>query len=126
MKKYCLTDCFKKKLSTGKRITIELLTGFSVAVIVIIGVLALFTIVGIATQFITQAAGSAVAIFAYNPVMLGILILTVLAITIAAVIIIYVASKFIIKILYVLIKAAITGKLAPSKGCQIFQECKEE
>jgi len=117
MKKYCLTKCFKKKLSTGLENTI----GTIIVILVVIATVSLFSLIMFGIGYTFQYFG--LFIDAKNPIELGIAItfgLTFIGFIIYGT---YNFIKYISKGTYNFIIHRIEGE---KFECSIFEECKIE
>ena len=123
MKKYCFTDCFKQKVSRGKRIVITIIAMLSTVIAILTGLVVAVTLIGVATQFISVGLDSTSGIFAYNPFMVGLITTFLLLVATVAIGGIW----LILDTTYNFFKKLIEGRISPPKfECKIFEECKEE
>ena len=117
MKRYCLTECFKKKLSKVQ----EILLAITIVIAVVIAGLIALTAILYGIGYIAQT------VFGYwfgnSPVDTGIGILVILLIISFITYWGYIFTKFLSKAIYHFTKDRIEGE---KFECSIFEECKEE
>ena len=129
MKRYCLSDCAKRKLNAGKEALVRFISVVLLAIVIFAGFALLFLIVG----FIVQGGyylifGNLIGLFERNIFGLG-AIVTVLGSFGAMVLTII---GYFIYGVYVFIKNIVANKLVSDSDyyydyhdCKIFEECKD-
>ena len=126
MKKYCLTQCFKRNISKKMQFVIEL-----TVIVLVLAALALigsivFALVGIAVQFIVLAINPATGIFVVNPILVGLFSLLGSFLFGAALYYIYETINFLVRGTYSITKNLVLNAVAPEQAeCRIFEECKD-
>ena len=123
MKKYCLTDCAKEKLSIGKEVLIESIT----AVLFVIAVFTILMSVSLVTGLVTQGTyvyitGSLIGLPIIDPFTFGVTLLVVL--TIIAVVMLL--TVLVLHSVYKTIKSIVTNSMRSKYNtyeCRVFKEC---
>ena len=125
MKKYCLSDCAKRKLSAGKKVLVEFVTAISfIGLIVVVG-FTFFTLVGLITQGIFVYFKGNLIGLPHEVLLTGLLVLMVIAFIGSFLLLAYLLLNGV----YSGIKAVVTNKIVSedyfTENCKIFVECKE-
>jgi len=123
MKKYCLTQCSKDKMSNGLQNVIEVIA-ITLAVLALALVASIvFFILGAVIQF-TMLGVFDINEFEFNPIIIGI-IYPILAGTVGYLVyLIYELVKWVWKGFYYVAKNITMNVVAPEKAsCRLFEEC---
>lgn len=115
MKRYCLTECFRKKISTTSKMFITLITTILVILIILTGIYALSYAVGFGMEFLIGPVGGLV------PADLGIIIIFT---TLFSIGILYVLSIILYGIIKAVSRFIINRYERRPIKCNVIEECK--
>ena len=130
MKKYCLTDCAKRKLNAGKRNIVSIISALLVIVVIGLALVATVAILG----FVSQGGyylvfGNLIGFFQQNMMEAGLVIMFLVVFGALGLLIIW----NVIYGIYTFTKNIVTNKIASDgdyyydySECKIFEECKED
>ncbi len=124
MKKYCLTDCFKRNISKKMEFTVELLTFLLIVFASVLIFIIISGALGAILQFATLSP--TFNLFDKNPIGIGIMtiLLTILAGLVLALAIQMIIGTY--KILHGFTRNLVLNAVAPEQAeCRIFEECKD-
>jgi len=127
MKKYCLTDCFKEKLSAGKKTMIEIISVATVVIIVLIGGTIVFGLLGFTIQGIYYLVNGNLIGYIFTGFIEAGFVSSVGTglVGVFLHLIIIGIKNFVYKPIKALVTNTIETDSWSGKECSIFEECKE-
>ena len=125
MKKYCLTQCAKDRLSAGKEAVVDFVISATIIVLGIAAIVLVLSLIGL-TIHAVALFGFDYYMFQYNELGTGFILVLGIFLTIAVLIL---AIGWLIKaysVLFFVAKNITMNIIAPEEAeCRLFEECKE-
>lgn len=125
MKKYCLTQCFKRKISNGLELTIDIILNILIVIAIFIGTIIIGLLLGLLIQVIALFAFD-IYIFHVFPLEVGAIFMGGIFVTIMLSIVAYGLISKIYRGIFYVSKNLVMNAIAPEQAeCRIFEECKD-